>query len=160
MKLDWKSSKSENPSEATAGDNTEYVVELAECNENSNELIFEALTQATDKALSLLSSNVKDSSRYFMFEWDVVYSILTIVVTDELKEKDSQAVVKLSMLGMDDVLMKLQAESEEAWESKAEEYSSMVRHHVRDYLTTSNEFLQYSLIAIFHDGTREDAVLL
>lgn len=160
MKLKWNKSKGANALETAAGGDVEYVVNFSDCMDGSEAVVFNAFTQSIEKAIGFLSENVKDESMYFLFEWDVTYSMLTVVVTDDLKKNDSPYVVKCSMSGLEREMTSLKDRSEDEWKLKTAECSSNIQYHIRDFLTTSSEFCQYSLIAIFHDSSREKSELL
>jgi hypothetical protein len=107
-----------------------------------------AINLCIDKMAQLLGSNIKDDSMYLMFEWDISHSNLTIVVTDETKSHDSDNVVQCYFTNVDETL-------------KSEyELAEDVEFWVRDYLTTCTVFLNYSLIAAFHCGSRAASKLL
>lgn len=108
----------------------------------------------------MLGQNIRSDSMYLLFEWDVVYSMLTIVVTDELKENDSEYVVKCCFEKLDERRNSDSGESEDDWENNVNEYASKVKYWIKDYLTTSSNFLGYSLVAAFHSETRDDAQIL
>jgi len=154
MKLNWKESSTDSASEA---DKTRH---FAECVENIESHIISAIEQCIDKTMSLLSLNVKDESRYLMFEWDTKNSVLTTVVTDDLKENDSVHVVVCSMPGLNSEMLQIKNTSVEDWESKIEDYSFDVKYRINDYLTTCSEFLRYSLIAAFHNESRDKSILV
>ncbi len=145
MKLNWKEleQKSANP----------MLVSLADCPATADEEIRQALGQTMDRAVSLLSDNVKDESRYFLFEWDASAATLTIVVTDDQKQNDAANIVKLTLSGLVECLHSDGAMTEAA-------HRDNIKYFVRDYLTTSSEFHRYSLIAIFHSASRDNTELL
>ena len=148
ISLDWEESKPTlNLFEETAGIEKEHVVYFAIFKEGNDKLIELAIQACIDKAIGFLLENVVDESRYLLFEWDVVSSTLTIVVTDDLRENDSRYVVKCLMSALDG-------------EVNAIEYASTIKYWIKDYLTTDSEFLKYSLVAVFHSKTRSKVELL
>jgi len=160
MNLVWKEHQGVNPFEAAAGDTTEYVVYLSEVENHSDEMVKSSIESCIEKSVSYLPKNVKDESRYMLFEWDVVYSILTIVVTDDAKEYDSPMVVKCCFSGLDDLTQAVQAKSENEWERYVNDYAEKVKYWIKDYLTTCPGFMNYSLVATFHCEDRSNCVLL
>ena len=82
------------------------------------------------------------------------------MVTDDSKEKDSRHVVKCIMSTLDDKMNELASSSEDTWEAKTEEFSELVKGWIHNYLTTCSGFMKYSLIAIFHNESRENTKLL
>lgn len=159
MHLNWIVNQTENPFESAVGDNAQYIVHLAEFTESDNEGVFKAIECCIDKAVSMLDSNIVEGSMYLLFEWDVVYSMLTIVVCDESKEMDSKHVVKCSFLGLD-TEMNNDDLSEDEWEAKVDEYAQGVKQFIADYLSTCSGFLKYSLIAAFHSESRDKSELV
>ena len=159
MNLNWKESTSPNPFESAAGYKTEFVVYLAEYLERDDVKIRLAIESVIDKAVSLLDENIVNESMYLLFEWDSVYSMLTVVVTDEAKETDSVNVVKCSFPALDEEMNSLDA-SDEIWEKIVNEYASSVSFWIKDYLSVCSKFLNYSLVAIFHNESRENSQLL
>jgi hypothetical protein len=139
---------------------------------NLNELNI-AVIHSIDKAVSLLSENIGDESRYLLFEWQQAKSCLTVVVTDDTKSIDSPQKVVLEMTNWtsiaDDVVGSAGsagfAESDRLTESAhanqlAEVFTQTLREWIHNYLTTSAGFMKYSLIAIFHADSRKKTVLL
>ena len=161
IKLDWIESKPAlNPFEAAAGSKTEHVVYLAHFKELGEAELKSAFISCIEKAIELLPKNIGDDSRYLLFEWDVVYSALTVVVTDDTKQNDSRYITKCIMSTLDEKMKELATTSENSWESKTEEFSELVRDWIHNYLTTSGGFMRYSLVAVFHNESREKTQLL
>ena len=150
MTLDWNETQADNGS----------VISFAECTLTEDGHVYGALAQAIEKAVELLNDNVKDDSRYFLFEWDAVEAVLTIVVTDDDKKSDSPKVVKLALSGLAKPLETLKDDAVSEWAATAAECSDNIKYFIRDYLTTSSGFHQYSLIAIFHNESRDNTELL
>lgn len=142
----------------TQGDSGRVVC-LAECAETEGSVIYDALAQAVEKAVSLLADNIRDESRYFLFEWDTATSTLTIVVTDDDKKNDSPKVVQITLSGVNDILEAPQQHAGSEW-TTIDSCSENVQFLIRDYLTTSSVYHQYSLIAVFHNGSRDKTNLL
>lgn len=150
MSLQWSDTQSD--------DGT--FLSLAECAQTADGDVYMALEQALEKAVMLLADNVVDDSRYFLFEWDAIESALTVVVTDDQKKADSPKVVKLLLSGLVKTLDSIQDDAVSEWAATAEECSDNIKYFVRDYLTTSSGFHRYSLIAIFHNESRDRAEML
>ena len=160
-KLNWvEHEPTINPFEAVVGIKTEHVVHLALFKELGESNLKLAVIDCINKAVELLPKNINDNSRYFLFEWDIVYSTLTVVTTDDSKESDSRHIVKCIMSTLDERMNNLASTSEEKWEVKTEEFSQLVRGWIHNYLTTCNGFMKYSLIAIFHNESRKNTKLL
>ena len=161
IKLDWTESQP-TPSllEAAVGSKIEHVIHLAYFKELGEDKLKLAVINCIDKAIELLPQNIGDDSRYLLFEWDVVHSTLTIVMTDDSKEKDSRHITKCIMSALDEKMNELASTSEKAWENKREELSESVKYWIHNYLTTSSGFMRYSLVAVFHNESRKNTQLL
>ena len=107
-----------------------------------------------------MSDNINDDSRYLMFEWDIAESTLTVVVTDDDKKIDSKYVVKCILTSHAEEMSKAKALSQSDWENKTQEFSEDVRDRIHNYLTTCGAFMQFSLIAVFHNESRKKTRLL
>jgi len=159
ISLNWEERKpSANLFEEAAGTEREHVVYSAIFNEGKDKLIERAVQACIEKAVSFIPDNVTNESRYFLFEWDVVCSTLTIVVTDDSKENDSKIVVKCLMSVLDENTNTNKSES--AWSDKTAEYAQLVKYWIKDYLTTCSDFMKFSLVAVFHSESRENTELL
>jgi len=151
---------SANPTDAGVDRNVEIIEHLANIEELSKAKLKLGVIDCIDKATSLLSKNIGDDSRYLMFEWNVADSVLVVVVTDDAKENDSEHVVKCSMTSHADEMKKVEAISVSEWENKTQEFSETVRDWIHNYLTTCAAFMQFSLIAVFHNESRKQTRLL
>lgn len=160
MNLVWKEQQRVSPLAAAVGDNAQHVIYLAEVESQSDEMVKSALESSIEKSVGFLSKNVKDESRYMLFEWDVACSMLTIVVTDDAKKVDSPIVVKCSFSGLDGALKVAKAKSEAEWERQVNDHAENVNYWLKDYLTTCPGFMNYSLVAAFHCKDRSSCVLL
>ncbi len=159
MTLDWK--KHKNPScDRTDADETEYWLYLTEvlaCDDNA---VSAAITLSIDKAVSLLEDNINDSSRYLMFEWDIVHSTFNIAVTNDKKDNDSPSVVQCYFLGLAEKIKAIKKTAQEDHNIEVSRYAEEIKDITRDYLTTCPAFFRYSLVAIFHTDGRSNSVLL
>lgn len=150
MKLDWQVHKKPNHVSSSA-EGIPSFIHLTTVPEYDESGINAAVILSIDKAVSLLCKNIDDNSRYFIFEWDVVHSILSIAVTNDKKESDAPEVVQCCFSGL--------AENITAANEKSE-ITENVKDIARDYLTTCPGFFNYSLVAIFHTDGRSQSVLL
>jgi len=156
IKLDWKESKL--APLVIAENKNEHVEYNAIFNEHSEELLKVAVQECIEKAVSFLPENVIDESRYFLFEWNIEHSTLAIVVTDDTKKNDAKFVVKCCMSALKAEINSIG--SDLAKEEKALEYSDFIKYEIKDYLTTCSSFMQFSLVAVFHNNTRDKVDLL
>jgi hypothetical protein len=156
-KSNWNEHKLPSPPSDTEAshDRIEYSVTL---NDHSVEMVESATQACIDKAVSLLSENIVDNSRYFLLEWNISKSELTIVVTDDTKNNDSKYSVKCHMTGLRDEISKI--ESEAAKNEREQELSDVIKYFTKDYLTTCSGFMTFSLVAVFHNKTRARVELL
>ena len=160
MNLNWKENKGSSPLASTEGKQAEQVSHYSECGETAEDNIKVAIALCVEKAVSLLDINLKDESMYLMFEWDSTDSELTIVVTDQTKQRDSDNIVKCHFSALNKTMSLDNFKSEEEWKTHVNEYAEDVDFWIRDYLTTCTSFLKYSLIAAFHSGNRSTSKLL
>jgi hypothetical protein len=98
-----------------------------------------------EKAIALLHDNAKNESRYLLLEWSTSEKVLSVVVTDDAKAQDSDHVIKLSFTGNFD---------------DADEFIADLKFYSKDFLTTCDDFMNYSLIAAFCIDGRDRAQLL
>jgi len=157
--LNWTENKLTSPSNDTVVNSKDERIEyIATFNEHSDQLVAKAVQESIEKAVSFLPDNVADESRYFLFEWDITHSALTIVVTDDTKINDAKFVVKCCMSALDQEINSI--ESDSAKKEKVLEHSDFIKYKIKDYLTTCSSFMQFSLVAVFHNKTREKVELL
>lgn len=160
MNLVWKEQKGASPFEAAAGDVTQYVIYLSEFDGVEDFSVKPIIEECIDKSISYFPSNINDESLFFLCEWDCVYSILTIVVTDDKKENDSPHIIKCCFNGIDKQFKNIRNSTEDRWQEAANSYSSKVKGWIKDYLTTCSGFMDYSLVAAFHSEERSASELL
>jgi len=159
MKLNWEEHNNVSP-EKSNNTKTTHTIHHSECTDGSEKSVVRAIEQCIDKTMSLLSINVVDESRYLMFEWNTTNSTLIVAVTDHAKENDSEHVVRCVMSGLDQEMQKLRDLSTRDWEEKATEYSHDVKYYINNYLPICSDFLRYSLIAAFHNESRDKSILV
>lgn len=143
MKLNWTLRENNAPINDANGDQTEYVVHHCRFEGNADSEVQIAIDATIEKACDLLENNIQDDSRYLLFGWDADTSTLTIVVTDDERQRDSREVVQCQFVATD---KPLDPEDIQYW--------------IKDYLTTCAAFLRYSLIAAFHRESRANCTLL
>lgn len=143
MKLDWAIHEKSSRTGAAQGSDREHVIYHSILDGASEQEIQLAIDISIEKACDLLESNIQDDSRYLLFGWDADTSTLTIVVTDDEKQRDSRDVVQCQFVATD---KPLDPEDIQFW--------------IKDYLTTCAQFLRYSLIAAFHRESRASCTLL
>ncbi len=129
-------------------DNTSsnHIIHSAVVAESTEYEIKAAVLASVDYAFSLLNESIEDDAMYCLFDWDDAQSTLTIVVTDQNKTNDGKHVVNVVLSNFEQPLEGDQAETVKFW--------------VRDHLTTSSEFLAFSLIAGFTRGERTTVELM
>lgn len=136
----------------------EYVLHSSVVTSPDNMTIEAILANCVEHAVALLADNINDDSLYLMFEWDNTASTLAIVVTDDSKSRDAKHRVLCDMSAMN-AKMKQLAESDQ-WKYQGESFADIVKHALHDYLTTCTGFMRYSLVAVFHQSSRQQTELL
>ncbi|RYY04124.1 MAG: hypothetical protein EOO53_04325 [Gammaproteobacteria bacterium] len=131
---------------------TNHLIHSTQIDDPSEKIVKLAIEACTDKAVSLLKTNIQDASLYLLFEWDAQAANLIIVVTDATKTHDSHDIVKAVF---NSVANNLQGQHEDL-----EAYANLIKFWLHDYLTTCSAFFSYSLVAIFHSSTRANTELL
>lgn len=129
------------------------IIHSTSVSETSEKTVRHIIEAATDKAIGLLDKNIQDDSLYLLFEWNLNQTTLNILVTDASKTADSPASVCCIFSSL---AIELARESEE----QRDNYTDSVKFWLHDYLTTCTAFFNYSLVAIFHSGSRQDTELL
>jgi hypothetical protein len=112
------------------------------------------LAACVNKAVDELHSNILDNSLYLLFEFDKNL-VLNIVVTDESKQQESPYRVVCDMASLQPYLLE-----STHWKFKGEKFADVVKHELRDYLSTCSGFMRYSLVAVFSEGDRTKTELL
>lgn len=108
--------------------------------------IKDAVNASLEKAIDLLPNNIQDDSLYFLVEWHSHNNTLSIVVTDDTKQKEAPEVVQCVF-------------ATDA-STTTDNYAENIQFLTRDYLTTSGGFIRFSLVAVFGLGERRKVELL
>jgi hypothetical protein len=98
MKLNWKNARPA-PSSFDKGGPV-YRVRSAELSKTANVSMRAALGAVVAEALRLAPANLHGSRARILFEWDTVYSTLTVVFTDA-RRNDAPDVLKVFCKGWD-----------------------------------------------------------
>jgi hypothetical protein len=149
MKLSWQ--------EQSDGNHTVYC---AISSGGDDIAIRTAVGECIEKSVGLLSQNIQEDSMYFMLEWHCESSTLSIIVTDEFKQKDSPIIVKCQMSVLNDRLSDLKISSIDQWQDQVNQYIANVKYWSTDYFTTCSAFFKYSLIAVYYTESRSRVELL
>ncbi len=116
---------------------------------NTQESIKVAVLACADYAFSMFDDNVKDESMYCLFDWDFSQQLLTISITDPSKTVLAKHLVQLKL------------ESYAAYLTDKEDQQEQIQLWLHNHLTTSAEFLQFSLVAaMIAGGDISNSVLL
>ena len=145
--LPWQSQTHNNAKDAY-GNATVGVVYSHRCEQTDDTELRQIINQTIDKAVSLFPDNVWDQSRYVIFEWDKKRKVLSIAISDDDKTTDSPATVECEIAAYQTAT------------TPDEQQADTIQYWVRDHLTTCGEFFHYSLIAVFHTGSRRQTSLL
>lgn len=140
MSLTWDISQTDHPSERIHSATFQNLGNQ----DFGEDVLKDAIDNSLQKAISLLSENIQDDSLYFLVEWTNNRNF-TIVVSDDTKQKIAPNIV----------CCKLPIPSE-----KEAYFNEKIRFWARDYLTTSNDFIHFSLVAVFSFGDRNKTELL
>lgn len=117
--------------------------------ENTQNGLKVSILSCADHAFSLFDDNVKNESMYCLFDWNYGQQTLTISVTEPSKIVSSKHIVQLKLEKFDDYL------------NDKEDQQEQIQLWLHNHLTTSAEFLQYSLVAsMMADGDLSRSVLL
>jgi hypothetical protein len=146
--LHWASSPNEEAIDAY-GNQTQGHIYFFDCTATDEKEIRNTVNQTIDKMVGLLRSNVWDSSRYCLFEWDKKTKTLDIVVTDDDKKVNSPDIVRCHISAFDD----------SPDQDTGAEIENL-QYWIQNYLTTCTDFFNFSLIAVFHSESRNKTTLL
>lgn len=122
------------------------VHHITTCDQTTESGIKSSALEVADYALSLLGESINDDSLYCLFEWDDEQSQLTIVVTDHSKSNDGKHIVTIQFNGLNQASFEEKVEALKFW--------------LRDHLTTSGDYLKFSLVAGFTRNKRETIELM
>lgn len=148
MTLSWTESKTETTPDAVVGEREQYILHKAVSTEVNEGLVQQAVNASVLKAAQLMGDNIDDNSLYLLCDWCMASSTLTLVVTDDRKQQDSVHVVKCEFNTLD------------LAEEQKDDFADLVRYWISNYLTTSSEFMQFSLVAAFTRDARAKIELL
>jgi hypothetical protein len=138
-KLDWQ--------QQPLTDNKSLI--SAKITDEQIHLIHQAVLQTVDKAVEIIATNIKDNSRYFLAQWQPQLAILSLVLSDDKKSEDSAISTQLEIAAF-----KTQDAQSQI------ELSEEIQHWIQNYLTTHTGFMQFSLVAVYTDSSRQNCQLL
>ena len=139
MPLEWNVNNTDSP---------RYLHQTV-CNEPNEAAIREVVDGSIERAIDCLHENIQDDSLYFLVEWNDAESSLTIIVTDDSKQKESPHKIVSDFS---------QVMSGAIKDSNVD--IDKIQYWVRDFLTTSTGFIRFSLVAIFSRGDRNNTLLM
>ncbi|UZE94598.1 hypothetical protein [Alkalimarinus alittae] len=116
------------------------------CEKTTEEGVKLSALAVADYALAMLGDSIEDDAMYCLFDWDEADAKLRILVTDHRKENDGKNVVDVQFTGLE------QADFDDKTET--------LKFWLRDHLTTSADYLRYSLVAGFTRNGRETVELM
>jgi len=127
----------------------EALIHYAECAQQQHDELTGAVNAGMDRAIAIIAQSIRDDARYLLCMWDGASGTLDIVTTDDNKQLDAPESVRLQFTH---------------WGTNADIDRSEQEHDlhfwIHDYLTTSGEFLHFSLIALFSSDQRQHTRLL
>ena len=104
-----------------------------------------AIEATVEKAVSHIGDNVKDESRYIIFEWNADAASLSIAITDDTKTQDAHHIVVCVFSD---------------FKIDAQESAVYVRVLIMDYLPVCSGLMKSSLVAVYHSEGRNRTSLL
>lgn len=150
MNIDWSKSTVDAAPEGVLSDATSHVLHEASCQAADESAVKLAVIETAHKAAQMLDDNIVDDSLYLLFTWQAESSTLTAVVTDDTKRKDATHIVRCQFPSTIDSTLSVDDDP----------FSSDLIYWIRDYLTTSDEYMRFSLVALFTDGARDTTSML
>jgi hypothetical protein len=100
MDLTWRKHEPRpSPFGLVAGNPTEYVVYTLSVTSRDDVDVRAAISESVAQMCRLASANITASTEIVLFEWDVVYSTLTVVYTDRERTLDARDVLKVFVEG-------------------------------------------------------------
>lgn len=160
MVLSWhRTPPKPDPFAAAVGDSRQYIVYFSESEAYTDETIQQDVYECLGKAVNLIKDNLTSTAAYFLIEWDVVYCIVTVVVTDHLMENDSINVVKCQFIELDKLSSERFSE-DEPFEAVTSEIASKVKSWSSEFVKNAQMIIDSDLEVLFHCETRANAVKL
>jgi len=127
----------------------------AQSQAKNDQNIQQNINDTVDKAISFLPHNIQADSLYMLFEWSSAASTLEIVITDPAKSHDAPITTRCIFEGIQE-----EANLENNEGDITQQVTERIKLGIKDYLTTCAGFMQFSLVAAFHDGERSKSELL
>lgn len=149
MNLEWSTSSVETAPDGVLSQNKAHVLHEASCQAADESAVKQAVIETAHKAAQLLDDNIVDDSLYLLFTWQAEASTLTAVVTDDRKQSDAEHIVRCEFPSAIDSTL-----------SVDDPFRADLIYWIRDYLTTSGEYMRFSLVALFTDGARDTTSML
>jgi hypothetical protein len=134
----------------STGENLQH---FTQCDEQHEKEIQEHLNLVLDRAIGIIPQSIHDDARYLLFVWNSDSATLDIVSTDDQKTHDASENVQLR-------IEPWSQSTEPSTEQAKQEQTDNIHYWIKNYLTTSSEFLHFSLIAMFSLGDRAKTQLL
>lgn len=141
LELDWILSGDKEAGEA--------IQHIARCEQQQDSDVQQFINAGLDRAIAIIPQCIRDDARYLLFIWNSKEACLDIVTSDDNKKVDAAESVHISF-----------NQWQQLTTSSKEEQADNLHFWIRDYLTTSSEFLHFSLIALFSSSDRNDTKLL
>jgi hypothetical protein len=103
MTFTWKKHEPQaSPMAIVAGNPTEYAVYSLSVKSVDEAEIRAAMSEAVAQMCRLADVNITQRTEIVLFEWDSVYSSLTVVYTDRERKFDAREVLKVFVEGWED----------------------------------------------------------
>ena len=129
----WKKHEPQaSPFAIVAGNPTEYMVYSLSVPSADEAEVRAAITESVAQMCRLADANVTRRTEIVLFEWDRVYSTLTVVYTDRERSFDARDVLKVFLEGWEAQAFDLPEDEQfEIWEERAELVRTWLRRALR-----------------------------
>ena len=133
MDLNWKKHEPQaSPFAIVAGNPTEYVVYSLSVPSADEAEVRAAIEESVAQMCRLAEANVTQRTEIVLFEWDSVYSTLTVVYTDRERSFDAGEVLKVFAEGWEADTAELSEDEQlETWDQRAELVRTWLRRALR-----------------------------
>ena len=137
--------------------NVDHSIYHLDITDTSDAIIKTSVEASALKIIGLLDNIILDDSLYLIFEWDQENAVLSASVTDANKTNDASKHIKCNFSGLNKKFAALDPDLRAQQQISTTENIKFV---LQDYLASCTEFFQFSLVAIFHTGSRANTELL
>ncbi|MCO1336907.1 hypothetical protein MO867_21500 [Microbulbifer sp. OS29] len=152
MELAWELEQSASPIGLAAGRVADYELHQTQSSAISSDDVYRDLAETLQLAIAKLNDNINDVSLFFLISWEPITATITISVTDDQRANDSKTIVRCHFT-------ELVAQDGEGKVSLGD-VSADLSFWCKEFLSTDQEFTQFSLVALYTDSSRHKASIL